>query len=297
MTEKTMQRDERPLTPQKINFAVDGSLTIRGEAWGASDAPPVLLLHGGGQTRYAWGNTARTLAAQGWYAIALDLRGHGESDWAPDGDYSIDAFVADLRSVAACLSQAPALVGASLGGITSLLAEGEATEPMSTAVVLVDVTPRIEEKGAERILSFMKAYPQGFARLEEAADAVAEFLPHRSRPRDLSGLAKNVRQGPDGRYRWHWDPQMLNSFQLDRVRNPERMLTAAKGLRSPTLLVRGRMSDIVSEEAVAEFRSLAPHARYVDVAGAGHMVAGDRNDAFSEAVVNFLAQYREQTSA
>lgn len=292
-----MQRDERPLTPQKINFAVDDSLTIRGEAWGPSDAPPVLLLHGGGQTRYAWGNTARTLAAQGWYAIALDLRGHGESDWAPDGDYSIDAFIADLRGVAARLSQAPALVGASLGGITSLLAEGEATEPMSTAVVLVDVTPRIEEKGAERILSFMKAYPQGFARLEEAADAVAEFLPHRSRPRDLSGLAKNVRQGPDGRYRWHWDPQMLNSFQLDRVRNPERMLAAAKGLRSPTLLVRGRMSDIVSEEAVAEFRSLAPHAQYVDVADAGHMVAGDRNDAFSEAVVNFLAQYRAQTSA
>ena len=156
-------------------------------------------------------------------------------------------FIADLRGVAARLSQSPALVGASLGGITSLLAEGEAIEPVSTAVVLVDVTPRIEEKGAERILSFMKAYPQGFARLEEAADAVAEFLPHRSRPRDLSGLAKNVRQGPDGRYRWHWDPQMLNSFQLDRVRNPERMLAAAKGLRAPTLLVRGRMSDIVSE--------------------------------------------------
>lgn len=292
-----MPRDEYPLAPHNIHFAVDDSLTIRGEAWGASDAPPVLLLHGGGQTRYAWGNTARTLAAQGWYAIALDLRGHGESDWAPDGDYSIDAFVADLHGVATRLSQAPALVGASLGGITSLLAEGEATEPMSTAVVLVDVTPRIEEKGAERILSFMKAYPQGFARLEEAADAVAEFLPHRSRPRDLSGLAKNLRQGPDGRYRWHWDPQMLNSFQLDRVRNPARMLAAAKGLRSPTLLVRGRMSDVVSEAAVAEFRSLAPHAQYVDVAGAGHMVAGDQNDAFSEAVVNFLAQYREQTSA
>lgn len=291
-----MKHESDTLKPRKVGFAIGGDLMIRGEAWGASDAPPVLLLHGGGQTRYAWGNTARTLAEQGWYAITLDLRGHGESDWAPDGDYSIDAFVADLRGVAARLSQPPALVGASLGGITSLLAEGEATEPMSTAVVLVDVTPRIEEKGAERILAFMKAYPQGFARLEEAADAVAEFLPHRSRPRDLSGLAKNVRQGPDGRYRWHWDPQMLNSFQLDRVRNPERMLAAAKGLRTPTLLVRGRMSDIVSEAAVAEFRSLAPHAQYVDVADAGHMVAGDRNDAFSEAVVNFLVYCRGQTA-
>jgi non-heme chloroperoxidase len=233
-----------------------------------SDAPPVLLPHGAGQTRSAWGNTAQAMADQGWYAIALDLRGHGESDWAPDGDYSYDALAADLHGVAARFSQAPALVGASLGGITALLAEGEAPEPMSTAVVLVDVTPRIEEQGAERILSFMNAYPQGFARLEEAADAIAEFMPHRPRPRDLSGLAKNLRQGPDGRYRWHWDPQMLNSFRLDRARKLERRLTAAKRLRIPTLLVRGRMSDVVSAEAVAEFRALAPHTQYVDVADA-----------------------------
>lgn len=287
-----MQHDKHSLAPRTVSFTVSDGLTIRGEAWGVSDAPPVLLLHGGGQTRYAWGNTARTIASHGWYAIALDLRGHGESDWASDSDYSIDAFVADLRGVAASFSQAPALVGASLGGITSLLAEGEAPTPMSTAIVLVDVTPRIEEKGAERILSFMRAYPQGFARLEEAADAIAEFIPHRTRPRDLSGLAKNLRLGSDGRYRWHWDPQMLNSFQLDRVRNPERMLAAAKGLRLPTLLVRGHMSDVVSEETVAEFRSLAPHAQYVDVADASHMVAGDRNDAFCEAVVNFLLTYQ-----
>jgi non-heme chloroperoxidase len=292
-----MQHDHRSLVSQTISFTVADGLTIRGEAWGVSDAPPVLLLHGGGQTRYAWGNTARTLAEHGWYAIALDLRGHGDSDWAPDGDYSIEAFVADLCGVTARLSQPPALVGASLGGITSLLAAGEAAVPMSTAVVLVDITPRIEEKGAERILAFMKGYPQGFTSLEDAADAIAEFLPHRSRPRDLSGLAKNLRLGSDGRYRWHWDPQMLNSFQLDRVRNPERMLAAAKALRLPTLLVRGKMSDIVSEEAAAEFRTLVPHAQYVDVSGATHMVAGDRNDAFSEAVVNFLVHSRKRHGA
>lgn len=284
-------REGDTLMPQRLDFVVDGGLTLRGEAWGVSDAPPVLLLHGGGQTRYAWGHTARLLAEHGWYAIALDLRGHGKSDWAANGDYSIDAFVADLRGVVAHLSQPQALVGASLGGITSLLAEGEAQRPLSTALVLVDITPRVEEKGAERILSFMKARPEGFASLEDAADAIAQFLPHRSRPRDLSGLAKNLRKGPDGRYRWHWDPQMLNSFRLDRVRNPERMLAAARALRLPTLLVRGKMSDIVSDEAAAEFRTLVPHAQYVDVSGAGHMVAGDRNDAFSEAVWDFLRQH------
>lgn len=289
-----MTHENDTFQPRQVDFVIDGGLTMRGEAWGSREAPPVLLLHGGGQTRYAWGNTARTLAAQGRYAVALDLRGHGESDWAQDGDYSIDAFVADLRSVVASFAQSPALVGASLGGITSLLAEGEAATSMSTAVVLVDITPRIEAKGAERILAFMKGYPQGFANLEEAANAVAEFLPHRARPRDFSGLAKNLRHGADGRYRWHWDPQMLNSFQLDRLRNPERMLTAAKALRVPTLLVRGRMSDIVSDEAAAEFRSLVPHAQYVDVSGATHMVAGDRNDAFSEAVVNFLGNSPRQ---
>jgi non-heme chloroperoxidase len=230
------------------------------------------------------------LAQQGWHAVALDLRGHGDSEWCPEGDYMIDTYVADLHKVLTNFRQKPVLVGASLGGMTSLVAEGESPQSVSTALVLVDITPRIEQDGADRILAFMTAYPQGFASLEEAADHVASYIPHRPRPKDHSGLAKNLRLGPDGRYRWHWDPNMINPRR--RRRDPERMLAAARSLKVPTLLVRGKISDVVSDATTQEFLETVPHAKYVDVAEAGHMVAGDRNDVFSKAVIDFLEEVK-----
>lgn len=282
-----MTKDETLLVPQRMTYHVESGLRLAGEAWGDSTAAPVLLLHGGGQTRHAWGGTARALAGRGWYAVALDLRGHGESEWAPDGDYMIDSFVADTRSVLSHFKQPPVLVGASLGGITSLVLEGEARPSISAGLVLVDVTPRVEQQGVDRIRAFMMGKPEGFVNLEEAADAVASYIPHRPRPKDLSGLEKNLRKGPDGRYRWHWDPQLMNPARMRR--DPERLFAAARALRVPTFLVRGRLSDIVSEETAAEFMAAVPHARYADVSEAGHMVAGDRNDIFSQAVIDFLS--------
>lgn len=265
-----------------------GGLRLAAEAWGRADDPVVLLLHGGGQTRHAWGGTGEALAAAGWRAIAFDLRGHGDSEWAEDGDYSIEAYVADIVAVAAGLARPPALVGASLGGLASLLAAGEAGCPAS-AVVLVDCAPRLERDGVERILGFMRDGLDGFASLEEAADAIASYMPHRARPKDLSGLHKNLRLRPDGRYRWHWDPRFVHGSERPQPsREPQRLLAAAAALAVPTLLVRGRMSDVVSEAGAAEFLAHAPHAEYVDVSDAGHMVAGDRNDAFTGAVLRFL---------
>lgn len=285
-----MPTEETMLLPQQVTYTGSTGLRLVGDAWGSPDAPPVLLLHGGGQTRHAWGGTANALAQQGWYAVALDLRGHGDSEWCPEGDYMIDTYVADLHKVLTNFRQKPVLVGASLGGMTSLVAEGESPEPVSSALVLVDITPRIEQEGADRILAFMTAYPNGFASLEEAADHVASYIPHRPRPKDYSGLAKNLRLGPDGRYRWHWDPNMINPRR--RRRDPERMLAAARALKVPTLLVRGKISDVVSDDTTREFLETAPHAKYVDVAEAGHMVAGDRNDVFSKAVIEFLTEAR-----
>ena len=271
-------------------FRVSEDLHLAGDALGEESAPCVLLLHGGGQTRHSWRGTARRLADAGFRAIALDLRGHGESDWAADGNYSIDAYADDVRALAAHAGGRPALVGASLGGLASLVAAGEAPRVECSALVLVDIAPHMEEEGKDRIGGFMRARPDGFASVEEAADAVAEFMPHRPRPRDPGGLLKNLRLMPNGRYRWHWDPAFMHTGLGKQVNRPGRFEDAARALDVPTLLVRGGMSEIVSERSVAEFRALAPAAEYVNVPRASHMVAGDRNDPFSAGVIEFLAR-------
>jgi len=281
--------------PSTVKLTGAQDVTLVGEAWGDARQPPAILLHGGGQTRYAWGGTARALAHAGWYVLSLDLRGHGDSAWAPDGDYSMDAFAADVAAVAASFDVRPVAVGASLGGIASLIAETDAESGLFAALVLVDIAPRMEPEGVQRIVGFMgENLAEGFASLEEAADAIAAYMPHRPRPKDLSGLQKNLRVGTDSRYRWHWDPLFVTGERPPGAsRDPERLVHAARKLRLPTMLVRGRMSDICSEESAREFLALAPHARYVDVADASHMVAGDRNDVFTRAVVDFLEELKD----
>jgi pimeloyl-ACP methyl ester carboxylesterase len=269
-------------------------LTLAADAYGPADGPPVLLFHGGGQTRHAWGGTARLLGELGWRALTIDLRGHGDSDWTPDGRYGLDGFAGDVRALALAQPTPPALIGASLGGLSSLVAIADAPDgaEVARALILVDVAPRLEPAGIEHIAEFMLGHLDGFAGLDEVADAVAAFNPHRPRPSDLSGLRKNVRLREDGRWYWHWDPAFL-SGGTDEPRsytNEALLEAAARSLRLPTLLVRGRQSDVLSEEGARHLLGLVPHARYVDVGGAGHMVAGDRNDAFNDAVVAFLRE-------
>ena len=263
---------------------------------------PVMLLHGGGQTRHAWRRTAEAIARAGMTAYCVDQRGHGDSEWVRNGAYGFADFAADVRALADQLTQrtgsSPVIVGASLGGIASLTAEGEAANegrpPLSAALVLVDITPRVDGTGVNKVQAFMRAHAQeGFASVEEAADAVAAYLPHRPRPRSNEGLKKNLRLGPDGRWRWHWDPRFLGGrLSVDseaRERRERLLIAAAKSLKMPVLLVRGGSSELVHEEHVKEFLNLVPHASYADVAGARHMVAGDRNDQFSAAILKFLS--------
>jgi pimeloyl-ACP methyl ester carboxylesterase len=273
---------------------------LAADAAGDENDPPAILLHGGGQTRHSWGTTLGALADKGWRAYAIDLRGHGDSEWAADGDYTLDAFAGDVIAVARSLDQPPALVGASLGGLASLAAIGEhPDEAVGRALVLVDVAPTTEEKGRERIGSFMMEHmDDGFASLDEVADAIQRYNPHRPRPTNLSGLEKNLRRHANGRWFWHWDPKFiggkLGGSDETRVSltEPARLQAAARAITVPTLLVRGRVSDLLSEEGAQELLQLVPHAQLVDVAGAGHMVAGDRNDLFNDAVVNFLESVR-----
>jgi len=285
-----MSRPSDPFAPRPLSLAGADGLVLRADTRGDPDAPPVLFLHGGGQTRHAWGGTAAALARDGRLAITLDLRGHGESDWATgDAPYRLERFAADLRAVIDQLDRSPALVGASLGGLTSLLAVGESETAIATAAVLVDIAPRIEPEGAQRITNFMIGRPDGYESLDEVADAIAAYTHHRSRPRDLESLKKNLRE-VNGRYHWHWDPRFMGADGPAEIVDRARLFAAARRLTMPSLLVRGRESDILSDHGVREFLSHLPNAEYVDVGGAGHMVAGDRNDAFTEAVRGFLTR-------
>jgi pimeloyl-ACP methyl ester carboxylesterase len=273
----------------RMELVGHGGIRLVADQRGAG--PDVLLLHGGGQTRHAWGGAAQALAAHGFRSTTVDLRGHGDSQWSPDGDYSYDAFSGDVVALCRELDR-PAVVGASLGGLAALEASREGPELMS-ALVLVDITPRLEPDGVVRIMSFMADRPNGFASLDEAADAIASYMPHRPRPADPSGLAKNLRLGDDGRWRWHWDPRFISSDRRpNAAHRADELMDRARALTVPTLLVRGRMSDIVSEAGAREFLDAVPHAEYVDIADAAHMVAGDENDAFAGAVIEFLQRVR-----
>jgi non-heme chloroperoxidase len=275
------------LEPRTRMFQGAG-VEIAAEEAGPAAGRAVLLAHGGGQTRSAWGGALKEGARRGYRMISYDLRGHGQSGWAPDGAYSIEAHARDLARLVEQIGEAPVVVGASLGGMTALQYAGEGGRVQ--ALALIDIAPRIEPEGAARIHDFMASAPNGFGSLDEAAEAVAGYLPHRPRPKDSSGLMKNLRLREDGRLHWHWDPKLITGTDRSRP-DTERLRDAARRLTVPTLLVRGRMSDVVSPEGVQDFLELAPHAEFVDIAGADHMVAGDRNDAFNQAVFDFLDRH------
>lgn len=252
-------------------------------------APLVILSHGGGQTRHSWRDAGTHLHAIGFETLSIDLRGHGESGWPSPGRYALEEFADDIAAWIRAYAQGrpTALVGASFGGIASLIAATRSRARVD-AIALVDIVPRVEMDGARRIRNFMLANPDGFASLREAAAAVADY---RGTPpsADLSGLEKNLRRRDDGRYYWHWDPEFMHRIP----RGAERLVMledAARGYGGPLLLVRGLQSDVVGDSGVEALRALAPQLEAVDVAGAGHMIASDRNDAFVDAVADFLGR-------
>jgi pimeloyl-ACP methyl ester carboxylesterase len=291
----------RPVEPAQAIFIGAAGNRLVADVYGETGGP-VLLLHGGGQTRHAWRATAQKIAHIGRTAYAVDQRGHGDSEWVADAAYAFQDFAADARALADTLAERagtrPIVIGASLGGIAALLAEGAAEQERQarvfSALVLVDITPRVDLRGVEKVQGFMRAHArEGFGSIAEAADAVAAYLPHRPRPRSHEGLRKNLRQHPDGRWRWHWDPRFLDGRRAvgtGRGALEAALIAAARNVQIPALLVRGASSELMQEAHAKEFLELVPHAEYTDVSGARHMVAGDRNDQFAKAIMEFLGR-------
>lgn len=273
-------RNARLQTPDGLELSV--------ETRGGTGAPVLLFAHGFGQTRGAWAGSAAALAAEGWRCVSFDSRGHGESDRVPGGEYHIEQFASDLAMVAGAQPEPPILVGASMGGLLGLVVAGEFRPAPFRALVLVDITPRWEAAGVERILAFMQAHPDGFADYAHAAEAIAAYMPQRRERKSEDQLRPLLREGDDGRLRWHWDPALLAGVVSDSERYQPRLIAAAAKVDVPVLLLSGGRSDVVSRDTVEEFLQLVPHARHVELPAATHMLAGDANDAFTREIATFV---------
>ena len=283
------------MSTQIRRFVADDGVELVSEIGGRPLKGTVIFAHGGGQTRHSWRSASRALAQMGWRTVALDLRGHGDSGWSDDGDYRIERFARDLIGVARELGDRPSLIGASLGGLAGLCAEAVIAPGTFGSLTLVDIIPRIEPAGVAKIMGVMGAnLKDGFASLEEASECIASYLPHRPKPQDHSGLAKNLRLGADGRYRWHWDPRFVTGGRA-RSQLMSDFETRCESIGIPVHLVRGRMSELVAEDEARHFVARLRYGRFTDVAGAGHMVAGDENDAFMAAVTGFFANLAQET--
>jgi len=279
-------------SPAAVEFRGEKSLRLVADEWNrgaGGNRPTILMLHGGGQNRFSWKNTGQVLADHGFHVIAIDARGHGDSDRAPGGEYTVNTLAGDIAEVLQQIGRPVVLIGASMGGLTGIQVAYDAGPQVVTKLVLVDVVPRFENEGSHRIRDFMTRHVNGFDTLEEAADAIAEYLPYRKRPRNLEGLKKNLRHR-DGRWHWHWDPQFVTQTGDDPFMEIEKLEREAMALHVPILLIRGKLSDVVSPEGVADFLAKVPAAEFVELADAGHTAAGDDNDAFSAAVVAFVSR-------
>jgi pimeloyl-ACP methyl ester carboxylesterase len=269
--------------------------------WGRRTAPAVVCLHGGGQTAYMFEELGAALRDR-YFVLAPDLPGHGDSD----ADLSVANAVSglDRHALATAIEEAldhfgideAVFVGASLGGITSLTLAAQSPSRVA-GIALIDIGHRLEDEGVARIVEFMTKH-ESFGSLEEAAVAIAEYLPQR-RPAKPERLRRNLRQRGDGRWEWkHILGRRLRSVSADATDyrpGDWRSLVAGMDaelarLHCPVLVLRGAKSDVLSDEGAQEVAALIPNARLATISAAGHLAAGDNPETTVTLVEGFLRE-------
>ena len=255
--------------------------------WGNPDNPPLVLLHGVGQTCHTWDLFAAAMSPH-FYVMAFDQRGHGDTDWAPDKDYSRKTMVKDAEAFTTALGlDRFFLTGMSMGGANSLAFTGQNPDRVE-ALVVVDVGPRVENKGVQHIRNFMKDFRE-FDSLEDAAAVIHKFNPRRP----LEVIRKytvvyNLKQLPSGKWTWKYDTYFSEGHSRGDVKQMEQELsTEVKKISCPTLLVKGAESDVLSLDGARLLQAAVPGSEFALIPGAGHSVMGDNPPAFEAAVREF----------
>ena len=255
--------------------------------WGDPGKPGVLMLHGASQQAHSWDFISLGLSSE-YHVLVLDQRGHGDSDWAPDGDYSIEAAQGDLDGIVDALGLSDFnLMGHSMGGRNSFV--WASRHPgMLRSLTIVDTGPETVPRGSDRIRRF-RELPDNLDTFEEFADRVQEYT-GRSREQVLGALKYSIRQGADGKWTWKYDKVMRQSGRTESYWTPEQLWDCVKRIDCPTLVTRGDRSDIFAAETMDRMCEDIADCTCVTIANAGHLVQGDNPVDFLAAARAHLAR-------
>lgn len=273
-------------TPQDRRVTARG-LSFHYVEWGTPARAPVLCLHGITQTAHSWDEVAAALSTD-HRVLCLDQRGHGDSDWAPDGNYSRVTQAADVEAVTGALGLSRfILMGMSMGGINAITFTARHPEKVR-ALIIVDVSPEIQTRGVEHIRSFIQAADE-LDSFDAFVERAHQFNPRRSLENIRSRLSHNLKQLPNGKWTWKYDKALRSGergFQASALLN---LWEDVRAIRCPTLIIKGGESDILSAESAEKLQQAIPASRLAVVPGAGHSVMGDNPGAFVAAVRPFMA--------
>jgi pimeloyl-ACP methyl ester carboxylesterase len=278
--------------PDEHDVVLEG-MRLHSLDWGGAGSQPVLFLHGGGLTARTWDLVCLALRGS-FHCLALDQRGHGDSEWSPDLDYGTAAHVRDLEALIALLRfDRPVLVGQSMGALNALTYAARHAAELG-GVVLVDMTPDVRLDGTNRIFDFVTA-PAELESVEEFVERAIEFNPGRD-PRLLRrSLMHNLRQLPNGKWTWKYDRRHMTRERFDAMRNQVgRLWDLVPMVTCPALVVCGERSDVVKPESAAALADALPKGEWTTVADAGHTVQGDNPRGLAEALEPFLRRIRSQ---
>jgi pimeloyl-ACP methyl ester carboxylesterase len=270
-----------------------GGLSLHYQEWGNPANPTILMVHGFGVSGHMFDEFADR-AQDRYHLIAIDQRGHGDSDWSPEGDYSRDAFVEDLEGFRKSLGlEEFILMGHSMGGLNAVTYVNRYPSRVK-ALVLVDVGPEAAKEGVDNIVRFTRGPDE--LEFDEFVEMAHRFNPRRSIENIRERMRHRLRQTDTGKWTWKFDKRFRESNGTLRVGSDlsnDEMWRLFRGIRVPTLLVRGSESDVLTQETAERVVSEMDRARLALVPGAGHSVPGDNPEDFTQDVLAFLDEVRE----